>query len=119
MESIGLYHQTSDCTSRFLPTKSISRLDWHDSAAGLGFPGTSSWGAVDGVAPFALRSQAVFPKRLGFSRRDVGSDHLQVLAGRLEGLFGVMLGYKTGIVVESRVPFPPETVEYRDQAGIF
>jgi hypothetical protein len=33
MESIGLYHQTGNGTSRFLLVKSISRLDWREPAA--------------------------------------------------------------------------------------
>jgi hypothetical protein len=35
MESIGLYHQTGNGTSRFLLAKSISRPDWREPAARL------------------------------------------------------------------------------------
>jgi hypothetical protein len=35
MESIGLYHQTGNGTSRFLLAKSISRPDWGEPAARL------------------------------------------------------------------------------------
>ena len=53
-------------------------------------------------------------ERLRFPRADIISDELQIVAGGLESLFGVMVGYQTGVVVKSRIPLPAEPVEYAD-----
>jgi len=58
-------------------------------------------------------------ERLRLSRGDVGADDFQIFEGGFESLFCVMLGYKAGVVVKSRIPLPPEPVEHDDYTGMF
>jgi hypothetical protein len=56
MESMGLYHQTSHCTSRFLLEKSISRPDWREPAARLGFLGSIALRVIKDEGCYAPQS---------------------------------------------------------------
>ena len=114
MESIGLYHQTGSGTSRFLLEKSISRPHWRGSAGHLGFLGRMSGGLSNAWGRDPYHSQAGLHERSRFPRGDVRANDLQILAGDFEGMFGVMVGYKSGVVVKGCISLPAEPVEYGD-----
>src|SRR5450631_2726259 len=56
---------------------------------------------------------------LWFSHVNVTTDHIQVVAGSFEGLFGVMVRDESGVIIQSHVPLPPETVEDNQEASVF
>src|SRR5258708_28961141 len=57
--------------------------------------------------------------RSWFSRGDVRSNDLQVVGGRFEGLFSVVVRNKSRIVIESLVPFSPKAIQNGQQSGMF
>jgi hypothetical protein len=50
---------------------------------------------------------------------DISSDHLQIVAGGFERLFGIMVRNKPGVIVKSHIVLPPETIKDDQQTGMF
>jgi hypothetical protein len=40
------------------------------------------------------------------SRRDIGSDHIQVVAGGFESLLGIMVRNKSGVIIKRNIALP-------------
>jgi len=78
---MGLYHQTGDCTSQFLPAKKYSM-----SGSGHRYSSGSSTG-------------------------DIAANESQELSRGLKGLFCIMKRYKAGVVMKSHISLPPESVK--------
>ncbi|SRR5712692_8369217 len=53
------------------------------------------------------------------SSRDIGSDHVQVVAGGFECLLGIVMRNKPGVVIKGHIALPTETIKDGQQAGIF
>ncbi len=58
-----------------------------------------------------------FESRL--SGRDISSDHIQVVAGGFESLFGIMVRNKPSVVIEGQIALPAETIKDNQQTGMF
>lgn len=55
----------------------------------------------------------------GFPSSDVGADNVQVIVGRFERLFSVVMGYEAGVVIKRCISFPSETIEDGQQTNMF
>jgi len=57
--------------------------------------------------------------RLRFPACDVSANHIQVLAGEFEGLLGIVVRNKSGIVIEGQISLPPKTIKDGQQSAMF
>ena len=57
--------------------------------------------------------------RLRFPACDVSANHIQVLAGEFEGLLGIVVRNKSGIVIEGQISLPPKTIKDGQQTAMF
>ena len=57
--------------------------------------------------------------RLRFPACDVSANHIQVLAGGFEGLLGIVVRNKSGIVIEGQISLPPKTIKDGQQTAMF
>jgi hypothetical protein len=55
----------------------------------------------------------------GLSGCDIRSDHIQVVAGGFESLFGIALRNKPSVVIEGQIALPAETIKNSQQTGMF
>ena len=55
----------------------------------------------------------------GLSGCDIRSDHIQVVAGGFESLFGIVLRNKPRVVIEGQIALPAETIKDSQQTGMF
>ena len=53
------------------------------------------------------------------SGRDIRSNQIQVVARGFERLFGIMARKKPGVIVESHIALPPETIKDGQQPSMF
>jgi len=53
------------------------------------------------------------------SSRDIGSDHIQVIAGGYERLLGFVVRNKSGVIIKGHIAFPAQAVKDDQQAGMF
>ena len=56
---------------------------------------------------------------LRLSGCNISSDHIQVVAGRFESLFGITVRNKSGVIVKGHIAFPAQTVKDDQQTGMF
>src|SRR5580700_2215006 len=54
-----------------------------------------------------------------FSRGDVGADDRQIIGRGLNGLFSILEGNESGVVIQSKVSFSPKSIEDGQQSGMF
>src|SRR5271157_84919 len=68
------------------------------------------------------RNSGEFPFWVSDSRlsgRDIGSDHVQVVAGGFESLLGIMVRNKSGVIIEGHIALPAETIKDSQQTSMF
>lgn len=56
---------------------------------------------------------------LGFSRCDIGSDHVQIVVRRFESLLGIMVRNKSSVIIKGCIALPAETVKDDQQPSMF
>ena len=64
-----------------------------------------------------IRPKSISDSRL--SGCDISSDHIQVVAGGFERLFGVMVRNKSGVIIKGYIALPAETIKDDQQTGMF
>src|SRR3989442_9486 len=57
--------------------------------------------------------------RLRFPACNVSGNPIQVLAGGFEGLLGIVVRNKSGIVIEGQISLPPKTIKDGQQTAMF
>lgn len=65
----------------------------------------------------------MFGRRAGSDLRlsvcNVSPDHAQVVAGRFERLFGIMVRNKPGVIIKGYIASPAETIKDDQQPSVF
>jgi len=65
----------------------------------------------------------MFGRRAGADLRlsgcNISPDHAQVVAGRFERLFGIMVRNEPGVIIKGYIAFPAETIKDDQQPSMF